>query len=349
MSEQTFWDDIGLPREIGVPGESWNANGMSVFYQGLSFADYRYWEAIYFRTGRYDRDGGIFRDHFVTEYDQRFVSDTSEDAENRRRAFTNHGDNKSFWFRVARSFEMRDHMILVFETNRTRSFDTVDLVGKEEIRDSLSSALPEVALKGKLNLLATVVDSGYTIPQIEAVLGHPYYDWVDALPNDDALRAIDESVEGATDDIINEAVSLMMALHVRPYIFWTSETELMVAVARPGKASGPWSRAELDAQAPLIGSDKNGSLISREHGIRAWSNLYRVTYEPGYNWQDVEQDDYRLNHLIDQIPPLRRLLDSQSWTADDREMVKRLVRLGRFGYGLPIVRKPEYGNVHRLE
>ena len=52
---QCLWDDLGLPRETDVPGQSWDSNGISTFFHSLDFADFRYWDAIYWRTGYIDR------------------------------------------------------------------------------------------------------------------------------------------------------------------------------------------------------------------------------------------------------------------------------------------------------
>ena len=53
--EHCLWDDLGLPRETDAPGQSWNPNGMSTFFHGLKFSEYRYWDAIYWRNGYLDR------------------------------------------------------------------------------------------------------------------------------------------------------------------------------------------------------------------------------------------------------------------------------------------------------
>ena len=142
--------------------------------------------------------------------------------------------------------------------------------------------------------------------------------------------------------------SIMSVLHVRPYAFWTSETELMIAAARPGSILGPWGRSDVEAMAPLL-SAANGIAVGGNNAhLIEWSNARRTAYEPGYDWNDVEIDDARLESVLINRPDLERLLNSESWHDDDKVLMHRLVRLGRFGYGLPRVRKPEYQDVHVL-
>ena len=59
-------------------------------------------------------------------------------------------------------------------------------------------------------------------------------------------------------------------------------------------------------------------------------------------------DDAHLKCFWMERPHLERFLNSESWFDDDRTLMHRLVRLSRFGYGLPQVRKPEYRDVHML-
>ena len=79
----SMWDAHGLPRETRVNGQSWNPNGISIFFHQLSFQDYIYWDAIYWRTGYLDRQVGEYRDRFVAELDQRFHVETLEDRNER--------------------------------------------------------------------------------------------------------------------------------------------------------------------------------------------------------------------------------------------------------------------------
>ena len=226
-----MWDSLGLPRETNVDGQSWNPNGISIFFHQLRFQDYIYWDAIYWRTGYLDREVGEHSDRFVTELDQQFHVETFEDRDERARILTRYSDQKSLWYQCARSFGMRDHMIIAFETSRTRPIESVDFLSKYEIRRSYHSTNPEEKMRAQIALAAwTLGNDQIRTADIEAVLGRPYYELAD-LPVSESRQDIDSSVTAATDDIIDEAVRLMKTLHVRPYAFWTSETELMIAAA----------------------------------------------------------------------------------------------------------------------
>ena len=346
---QCLWDDLGLARETDVPGQSWNTNGISTFFHRLDFADFRYWDAIYWRTGYIDRQYGEHRDSFVTEYDMRA---TTDDPFRRAQVFADHTDKKSLWFRVARSWGMRDHMILTFETNRTRSIESVDMPSKHDLGRRYHSSEPGVAYNAKIELVAWFLGRDNSIPEIEAVLGRPYYELTDlSFGNGGPVNGeigINASVDAAVDDIVNEALRLMSVLHVRPYIFWTSETELMIAAARPGSNTGPWSRADVERVAPLLASVDGLAVGGNNAGLLEWSNARRTAYEPGCDWDSVAIDDARLKDFWLTFPALERFLNSESWSEDDRVLMRRLVRLSRFGYGLPHVRKPEYRDVHTL-
>ena len=350
--EFCLWDRLGLSRETDVPGQSWNPNGIPTFFHQLNFAEFRHWDAIYWRTGYLDRHIGERRFSFVEEYDARASQVGDTDYERRAGFFADHSDGRSLWFAVARQWGMRDHMILTFETNRTRSIETVDIPRKYQIREQYHSRDRRVSMTAQNNLVAWAMGRENVVPEIEAVLGRPYYELLDlsfdcGSPTD-ATGDLNKSVATAVDDIIEEAARIMSVLHVRPYIFWISETELMIAAARPGTNLGPWSRADVEERAPLLaavdgvaGGRNNADLIE-------WSNARRTAYEPGYDWSDVENDDARLKDFLANRPDLERLLSAEPWSHDDRVLIHRLVRLGRFGYGFPPVRKPEYRNIHVL-
>ena len=351
-----MWDDLGLPRGTDVPGQSWNPNGISTFLNVLEFTDYRYWDAAYWRTGFIDRQYGKTGYPFVDQISAALRIEGPHSRETRAEALADRSDMDSLWFRCARQWRMRDHMILTFETSRTRSIEQVDLDGKYDLRQRYHSRDPEVALRAQGELAFWAMGREEAVPDIEAVLGRPYYELLhldfatEGLPRGEveAHAGIGQSVEAAVDDIISEAVRLMSVLHVRPYLFWTSETELMIAAARPGSARGPWSRRDVERAAPLVAIADGAFVGSDRVCLREWSNARRVAYEPGCDWNVVADDDRRLEEFLQSAPFLGPLLDSDSWTDDDRELVRRLVRLGRFGYGLPQVCKPEYRNVHVL-
>ena len=327
-----MWDSLGLPRETNVPGQSWNPNGISIFFHQLSFQDYIYWDAIYWRTGYLDRQVGEHRDRFVTELDQQFHVDTFEDRDERARILTRYSDQKSLWYQCARSFRMRDHMIIVFETSRTRPIESVDLRNKHEIRRKYHSSIPREKMQGQIALASwTLGNDQVSTGDIEAVIGRPYFELWD-LPINDAQPDIDSSVATATDDIINESVRLMETLHVRPYAFWVSETELMIAAARPSVESGPWTRLELEQQAPLLVSDADGVMRRIPTNLREQSNRIRVAYEPNYNWNDITEADSKLVRWLERFPDYQELLESEGYTDDDRKLLHRLIRLSRFGY-----------------
>ena len=351
-----IWDDLGLRRETDTPGQSWNPNGMSTFFHKLKFSDYRYWDAIYWRNGYLDRqqsvtgypDADQVRYGFVDQISNAIEVDRLDRAEVRAKALADHSDKRSLWFRVARQWHMRDHMILVFETTRTRSVDLVNLPGKHDLRNRYHSSNPQIAADARSELLAWATGTRLTIPDIEAVLGRPYYELMYGVLDIGIIKAIQQSVDITTNDIINEAVQLMAELHVRPYIFWTSETELMIAAARPGSNRGPWNRQDIEKTAPLISAVHGVAIGSNNAGLMEWSNARRTAYEPECDWNTVAADDAQLDYFLSTSPDLHRLLDSESWTDDDQELMKRLIRLGRFGYGFPQVRKPEYRDVHIL-
>lgn len=343
-----IWDHLGLAREVDVPGQSWNPNGMSTFFNKLDFADFRYWDAIFWRTGGLDRHLGRGVFSFVEKYDARVSQGGYQYEKARAKFLADYSDRGSLWFRLARQWRMRDHMILVFETTRTRSIETVDLPEKHDIREQYHSADPHVSMTARLQLAA--LDMG--IPEIEAVLGRPYYElmlgsFIPGSPTDMTV-GLNQSVSAVVDDIMTEAASIMSVLHVRPYLLWTSETELMIAAARPGSKLGPWSRLDVEEMCPLLSSVHGTAVGGDTSPLMEWSNSRRTAYEPGYSWTDVEVDDACLNSLLKNRPDLEHLLNSGSWHVDDKVLMHRLVRLGRFGYGLPQVRKPEYRDVHLL-
>ena len=191
-SEHCIWDDLGLPRETQVEQQSWNPNGMSTFFQGLRFSEYRYWDAIYWRTGYLDRAQSETGYPGLDQVGYPFVEQISESvgrhrsdyAELRAKALADYSDKRSLWFLVARTWGMRDHMILTFETNRTRSIDTVDLPGKYELRNQYHSSDPGVAARAQEQLASWALGPEVTIPDMEAVLGRPYYEltWAFSIP-----------------------------------------------------------------------------------------------------------------------------------------------------------------------
>ena len=327
-----MWDALGLPRETNVNGQSWNPNGISIFFHQLSFQDYLYWDAIYWRTGYLDRQVGEHRDRFVTELNRQFHVETFEDRNERARILAQYSDQKSLWYQCARFFRMRDHMIIVFETSRTRPIESVDLPNKHEIRRKYHSSDPREKMEGQIALAAwTLGNDRVSTADIEAVIGRPHYELWD-LPVSECRPEIDSSVATTTDNIINEAVRIMKTLHVRPYAFWTSETELMMAAARPGIESGPWTRRELEQQAPLLVSDADGVMRRIPDDLREQSNRFRVAYEPGQSWDKITEADAKLVRWLDRFPDYRDLLESGGYTNDDSELLHRLIRLSRFGY-----------------
>ena len=354
---ECLWDELGLPRETEVPGESWNSNGISTFFHRLDFVDFHYLDTVYWRTGYLDRQDGERRRRFVEEYDAKpspfEIVDLAETRGQRiRRAqlraedFANISDEQSLWFQLARQWRMKDHMILAFETNRTRSIETVDLSQKYDLRHRCNSPDPSVASQALNELESSALNRTNPIPEIEAILGRPYYELaersfgVDGSPAE-ATSGIDLSVASAVADIMREAVAAMSVLHVRPYFFWASETKLMVAVARPGSNIGPWSRTDVEATVTLTPSTDDTPSHGKGAGLLEWNNVQRAALEPGYQWDDVEADNARLKQLLLGAPKLGRFLDHDSWSEDDRVLIHRLVRLSRFGYGVPNVRKPE--------
>lgn len=357
---ESLWDELGLPRETDVRRESWNPNGISTFFHQLDFSDFRYLEAVNWRTGYVDRQSGEHRFRFVEEYDATphpiemvNILETSDERERkaatRAEYFADVSDEGSLWYQIARQWRMKDHMILAFETNRTRPIETVDLSAKYDLRERYYSKDPRVAMAAKSELAAWAFGRDNAIPDVEAVLGRPYYELVDLdVTEGEVVDGVNLSVSAAVDDIVDEAVRAMLVLHVRPYIFWASETELMMAAARPGSNIGPWSRADLEAAVTLVPSTADSAAAGGDGGLLTWTSIQRAAHEPGYDWVDVQADNARLRQYWVQSPDLEYLLDSESYSEEDRVLMHRLVRLSRFGYGLPAVRKPEYRRVHIL-
>ena len=81
---------------------------------------------------------------------------------------------------------------------------------------------------------------------------------------------------------------------------------------------------------------------------KTMNTVNHAAHEPRYDWDDVQDDNAHLKQRMLETPELGDFLDSESYSEDDRILMHRLVRLSRFGYGLPKVRKPEYRNVHIL-
>ena len=349
MRTSNLWDELGLPREVDPSGQSWNPTGISVFFHNLRFSDFRYWEALYWRTGYLDRgqseSGNPAFDcvgYSFVEYVRNAVGRERLDYDEAQAvALANYSDRASLWYRVARQWHMRDHMLLVFETNRARPGEEPGRGDALGLRERYHSPDPAVARKAQMELVATVAVQPDPVLKAEKILGRPYYELIDAYFGDDVAAGIEQSVAAATDDILDEAVRLMSVLHVRPYIFWCSETELMIAAARPGTHEGPWNRADVEATAPLLTSHYGRIVGGPNAGLIEWNNARRTAYEPGCDWESVEQDDVRLTEYLAHFPDLGALLTAESWSEDDRTLIHRLVRLGRFGYGLPVVRKPE--------
>ncbi len=331
-----MWDALGLPRETNVPGQSWNPNGISTFFHRLNFSDFPTLDAILWRTGGLDRQMGEHRDRFVDQVDEQIQVETYEDRDRRANILARYSDQKSLWYQLARSQGMRDHMILAFETTRTREVDSLQPLDRNDLANlsrSLGSDWPAV---GNLELASLAVNK-VSIPAVEAVLGRPYYELTEGNLTDREFKAIDQSVEAITDDIVSDALVVMGLLHVRPYAYWASETELMIAAARPGKESGPWTRQEVEKTAPMLEfiPDEAGNRTTfPESNLRDWSNMVRDMYEPRTDREVIRSEDAPLIEMMSTYnPELRTLLESEAHTSDEREMIKRLVRLARFGYG----------------
>lgn len=331
-----MWDALGLPRDTNVPGQSWNPNGISTFFHKLNFPDFLTFDAVLWRTGGFDRQTGEHRDQFVHQVDEQIQVETYEDRDRRANILARYSDQKSVWYQLARSQGMRDHMILAFETTRTRTIENLQPPDRNNLVSLSRSIGSDGPTTGNLEL-ATLAVNKVSIPAVEAVLGRPFYELTEGNLTDREFKAIDQSVEAITDDIVRDALEAMKILHVRPYAYWASETELMIAAARPGKESGPWSRQEVEGIAPMlefIPDEKGNRSTFPESNLRDWSNMVRDMYEPGTDRAIITNDDAPLIEMMNTYnPQLRTLLESEPHTSDEREMIKRLVRLARFGYG----------------
>lgn len=341
-----MWDKLGLPRETNVPGQSLNYNQEPAFLHLVKFEDYLTLDAIYWRGGYFDREYGL-RSHSVLRRIQSRYSEMRPRNEAERTAiFDSEVERLSMWYQLARRELMLDHSILAFETTRTKPFESVTLPNKQVLRQAAidqGSSDPKIAFEARVTLMALTVGSGLRPEDQEAILGRPYYEITEGNLEQGEIDFIDISVEFITDTIISEALDAMRKLHVRPYHYWASQTELMIAAARPTEESGPWTRHDIERTSPMleyIAGPDGGRTTFPWTNLRDYSNMVRDFYEPGYDRNDIMEEDQNLITLMRMShPKLRETLEDQSWTPDDRELIKRLIRLARFGYGNAEARK----------
>ncbi len=313
-----------IAQELGamldqVKGSSPNS-GLAERIEAIGCEGYRYLDAIWFRYGFWDRQKGH----------ERFSPMLAQ---------------HSLWLGSGVNDGLADKIIMAFETTKTRPFSecaiaecTADRM--QRIRDLHHSTSLDDRLEGQTMLVAMVSGQPDTAVQAEIILGRPYWELTMALvPGaDDINEQINQSMGAAASDIIIEATDVMEGLDLWAYNYWTSETELMVAAARPRDVSAPKNRGEYEQRYPLITSGPEGIRPIHPDSLMEWSNNQRSAHEPGISWDDMQESDAALVAALTRVPALRELLDREAHCPDGVALVHRLVRLGRFGYGNPILR-----------
>ena len=286
---------------------------LSAKIKQLNYKRYRYLDAIYWRQGLWSREVGM----------EAYLPPLSM--------------NDSIWLGTVSSHPCTDNIIMAFETTRTHPFEDCAIADKDEIRRLFSSPLQEDNLKGQMMLTAAVIGNPDAIVDRDALLGRPYWE-LTRVPIDDSIkRAVSISSGRAAGDIIKEASDIMLHLNIRPYNYWTSETELMIAAGRPKNPSEPQNRQEFEKRIPLLVSRPGWSPEMAQTNLREWSNNQRCSNEPYYNWEKIQKADESLAAAMKDLPALRDLLESEGHCDDDAELILRLVRLGRFGYGNQLI------------
>ena len=341
-----MWDKLGLPRETNPTGRSMNYNQEPAFLHRIKFEDYLTLDAIHWRGGCLDREY-VWIDHPVLRRIQaRYSEERPRNIAEETAIFDSEVERLSMWYGVARREQMRDQAILAFETTRTKPFEAVNHPNKHVLRQAAidqAYSEPRKESDGPTKFTDLILGSGMRPEDQEAILGRPYYEITEGDLEQDQIAFIDMSVEFITSTVISEALDAMRKLHVRPYHYWASQTKLMVAVASPTKESGPWTRDDMERISPMV----EYIVVPDPHratfpctNLRDYSNMVRNLCEPGYNRNDIMEEDQNLTTLIEASHPgLKEILEGQSWTPDDRELMKRLIRLARFGYGNAETRK----------
>ena len=309
-----------IAQQIGEAQTTSSESDLAERIANLGCSDYRYLDAIYFREGIWDRQIG----------------------HSRRPAMT---VQHSIWLGSGTNDGLADKIIMAFETTRPRPFEQCAILDctteiMRQIRDLHQSDSHESKLRGQSMLIAMILGRSDSTIQAEIILGRPYWELTLALTPtaDDIADQIDQSVGATASDIIAEATDVMERLGLWAYNYWISETELMVAAGLPMDSSSPQNRGEYERRAPLLTVGPEGSRPIYPDSLMEWSNNQRSAHEPGISWDDIRESDKGLIDCFMSVPALRELLDGEAHSPDGVVLIHRLVRLGKFGYGNPIVR-----------
>ena len=338
-----MWDEMGLPRETKVPGQSLDYNQKPAFLENIDLREYLTLEAIYWRGGFLDRELGL-GDHPVIEYiEEDYRRERPQNEEEKTQIFNRRVEMQSLWYQLARQEQMLDHTIIAFEATRTKRFEDVNWPNKHKLKQAVidqSNRDPKIARSGQTTAVSLLLGSGLSPEDQEAIFGRPYYEITMGLIEQDDLEFIDRSVQFITETITSEALRAMKALHVRPFHYWTSQTELMMAAARPTRESGPWTRQDIPPMVEFIAGPDGKPTTFPGTNLRHYSNMVRNLYEPGYQREHIVEEDQNLITLMEiSNPRLGEILENHTTTSDDRELIKRLVRLARFGYGNAVAKR----------
>lgn len=320
-------DNWAIAQELGLnlsqAGMSPQNSDLANKIEALGCERYRYLDAIWFRHGFWDRQKGH----------ERFYPMQSQD---------------SIWLGSHGNDGLTDKIILAFETTRTRPLSESTLPDctperVRRIRQLHHSTSGDDLLEGQAMLTAMILGRSDSTVQAEIILGRPYWELTmvvgaDPDPFGGSISGINQSAGATARNIITEGTNIMERLGLWAYNYWISETELMVAAARPEDASAPQNRGEYEQIIPLLTIGPEGSRPIYPDSLMEWSNNQRSAHEPAVSWEDIEKSDAALRIAFERVPALRELLDSEAHCADGAELVRRLVRLGKFGYSNPIFR-----------
>ena len=259
------------------------------------------------------------------------------------------GPIRSHWMQPPAGAGLTHPAILAFETGRCgpAAALTPDAIAAVRAADRArrNATNPAAVARAEAFLTDTLADlDGH---EVEAALGHPHYELC-YLPPGLAAPHIAGSSHDTAQGILNEIHRITTVTQTIAYTYWCSETELMVGIAAPDGPQGPadyrqWQQRERSLLRLIAGPD-----YREPASLRHWSNLRRLAYEPGYRPADIAHDDSALERHHQRHPEHAAIVDGAAPepAASEHQTLYDLVKLSRWGYGLPAVKKAEYANVH---
>ncbi len=134
-------------------------------------------------------------------------------------------------------------------------------------------------------------------------------------------KAKGKGIDNLVKLIISDALHIMQQACLRPFMYWASDTELMIAAARPTQNIGPWTAAEFQAE---IGPE-----FGHFETLEQWSNAIRELFEPGISKGETEETTWDASVLRapkDEIAALRLA----TWNSDEKTLIGNLVRLAHW-------------------